>query len=971
MENDAIEDPLPPPPPGPSAPDGANNVLQKVRHSNGRTSGPTRRSTRGQWTPEEDEILRNAVQRFKGKNWKKIAECFKDRTDVQCLHRWQKVLNPELIKGPWTKEEDETIIQLVEEFGPKKWSTIAQHLPGRIGKQCRERWHNHLNPSINKEAWTQDEELILIHAHQIYGNKWAELTKFLPGRTDNAIKNHWNSSVKKKLDSYIASGLLARFKGLPIPSSSVRVQQSSGDEGIQKDGAEGEEISECSQSSVVVGGSQTARDVYNAVSKIEEEYLLKEDDEGREFTDHVQVTVDRKREPADSSTSSYCEEYCPSLENICYSVPETDHGVPCGFAYIGGNSVNEEYHFYADDIATLLSLELPPEQSGLAGDDCGFYTAGARLNVADDIADLGGYKDGSFLPSLSFHNNMGCATAETLQCQSLSSIPSEFSAGNGSKICSGILKETTDTLVEREWQELVASQGEGFTHFNISNCPLDDHIDVTDLTEPANVISNSSNLVSVYTFGDGPSDFQQNHPMSESPAICPEQQESGALCYAPPRFTSLDMPFVSCDLAQSATDGQQEYSPLGIRQMMMSSSINKLWDSPSSDRSPEAVLKSAAKTFACTPSILKKRHRDLLSPLSPFSERRFDKKVGDLSQRLLCTSSLTEEFSRLDVMFDGDLTHKASTSSPANDENSESEACLDDKENISPEFEGDEASKEDKENDCQGRTEEGFLPRGVLVERNVNHTQSACPNAGKGIEGEALALSDKAPEGVATLETAAKQGETSEPLSVNTKSVPTHPYSSGLVSCVQSIPSTAMAEGPANEVGVENLNIFGETPFRRSLESPSSWKSPWFFNSFLPGARFDADFTIEELGFFMSPMERSYDAIGLMKQINVQSADAYADAREVLGNDTPESILKQRCLKDQCMEQENNDVQDSEHGCHHLSSNITEHFQTEPRTLDFSECETPGKLNKGKSVCSISSSLSPSTTPSSLLKSFR
>ncbi|CAL5441261.1 unnamed protein product [Camellia sinensis] len=61
------------------------------------------------------------------------------RTDVQCLHRWQKVLNPELVKGPWTKEEDDCIIGLVEKYGCKKWSAIAKFLPGRIGKQCRER----------------------------------------------------------------------------------------------------------------------------------------------------------------------------------------------------------------------------------------------------------------------------------------------------------------------------------------------------------------------------------------------------------------------------------------------------------------------------------------------------------------------------------------------------------------------------------------------------------------------------------------------------------------------------------------------------------------------------------------------------------------------------------------------------------------------------------------------------------------
>lgn len=108
--------------------------------------------------------------------------------------------------GAWTEEEDNRLRELVQQHGAQRWSTIAQSLPGRIGKQARERWFNHLSPDINKSWWTEDEERFIVEFHDLYGNLWSQLSRMLDnGRPANMIKNHWNSTLKRAVERGKAS----------------------------------------------------------------------------------------------------------------------------------------------------------------------------------------------------------------------------------------------------------------------------------------------------------------------------------------------------------------------------------------------------------------------------------------------------------------------------------------------------------------------------------------------------------------------------------------------------------------------------------------------------------------------------------------------------------------------------------------------------------------------------------------------
>lgn len=157
-------------------------------------------TTNATWTKEEDALLTQIASRSESVAWSTIAKLFPNKTAPQLAGRWEKVLNPCLVKGSWTREEDEIIINYVQNHGDKDWAKLALLLRGRTGKQCRERFKNHLDPNIAKNSWTEAEDKLLIDLHQKLGNSWTKISAFFEGRTDNCIKNRWNSTLKKRLE---------------------------------------------------------------------------------------------------------------------------------------------------------------------------------------------------------------------------------------------------------------------------------------------------------------------------------------------------------------------------------------------------------------------------------------------------------------------------------------------------------------------------------------------------------------------------------------------------------------------------------------------------------------------------------------------------------------------------------------------------------------------------------------------------
>lgn len=124
-------------------------------------------------------------------------------------------MNEQKRRRKFTQEEDDLLKQLVEKLGVKKWDQIAQHVPGRTGRQCRDRYRNYLVPGYFNGQWTQEEDDLIKEKFMELGPRWSHMTRFFSNRSANAIKNRWNYFVCRqssnsprigecRLDSFVA-----------------------------------------------------------------------------------------------------------------------------------------------------------------------------------------------------------------------------------------------------------------------------------------------------------------------------------------------------------------------------------------------------------------------------------------------------------------------------------------------------------------------------------------------------------------------------------------------------------------------------------------------------------------------------------------------------------------------------------------------------------------------------------------------
>lgn len=480
--------------------------------------------------------------------------------------------------------------------------------------------------------------------------------------------------MKKKVDTYLASGLLAQFQGLPEVrnqnSSSVGMRQGHVDELIE------ENILECSQGS-------------NAVNCTKFDHITE--------TTAINATEDFRTQESNSKVGHYPEQHSayedisPGINDIQFSSRELS-----GMRFL--DSLEESSEQFGTSGFFLTENESHDSGSSMLQTSDGYMTSATTEDMLVDsvkmehlvISESNCCKI-TFLEAMKPEGNAEKQPANISLNGGKSSLHGQFDIQSSSSARTLPLKSPVppkNVSGQTLELEVISNLKDDFIYVDSPNGEADktghllkngpklvpvDIFSSTSSDSKATIFSsyndkrdselNEAKVPVKLAVEDNTDSVQTLASMDESSTVQNKEKDLGTLSYEPPRFPLLDIPFFSCDLMKTGGDMQQTYSPLGIRQLMLSStnfsSPCSLLDSPIVDSTPEAILKHAAKSFISTPSIMKKRSHEVLSPAEKIKgEMKFE------SDKNMRTSGSTGGFSSLEHIFNDNDGSEMSLSTP-------------------------------------------------------------------------------------------------------------------------------------------------------------------------------------------------------------------------------------------------------------------------------------------------------------------